>query len=116
MMNGIRKRKNRERDKHSSRFLGRPRRTDFLISNCYGLFSKDFLLLREGIRSETGFAHPFRLHYFQATGSHDHIVYLYDFDQKPIKPMMLRGHFGNVRALAFSHLPILVCTSSIWKI
>jgi hypothetical protein len=48
--------------------------------------------------------------FFQATGSHDHVVYLYDFDKPPpLEPIMLRGHFGNVRALAFSNLSYLVC-------
>ncbi|UJR26955.1 hypothetical protein I4U23_008262 [Adineta vaga] len=45
---------------------------------------------------------------FMATGSHDNLVYLYNFDKpSPIVPSMLQGHFGNVRALAFSKLPYL---------
>ncbi|CAF5187455.1 unnamed protein product, partial [Rotaria magnacalcarata] len=43
-----------------------------------------------------------------ATGSHDHVVFLYDLDNRSAsQPVMLRGHFGNVRALAFSTLPYL---------
>ncbi|CAF4441544.1 unnamed protein product [Rotaria socialis] len=43
-----------------------------------------------------------------ATGSHDHVVFLYDLDNPSAsQPVMLRGHFGNVRALAFSTLPYL---------
>ncbi|CAF3939032.1 unnamed protein product [Rotaria sp. Silwood2] len=57
-----------------------------------------------------------------ATGSHDHLVYLYNFDDPlPLKPSMLRGHFGNVRALAFSNLPFLASAGwdkiiVIWQI
>ncbi|CAF3433421.1 unnamed protein product [Rotaria sp. Silwood1] len=57
-----------------------------------------------------------------ATGSHDHIVYLYNFDNPlPLSPSMLRGHFGNVRALAFSNLPFLASAGwdkiiVIWQI
>ncbi|CAF0837935.1 unnamed protein product [Rotaria sordida] len=57
-----------------------------------------------------------------ATGSHDHVIYLYNFDNPlPLKPIMLRGHFGNVRALAFSNLPFLASAGwdkiiVIWQI
>ena len=49
----------------------------------------------------------------QATGSHDQTICLYDLDQtSSVKPSSLRGHFNNIRALAFSHASYLVSSSS----
>ncbi|CAF1302686.1 unnamed protein product, partial [Didymodactylos carnosus] len=55
-----------------------------------------------------------------ATGSHDHTVFIYNLQQPIEKPLRLRGHFSNVRALAFSTEGYLASASwdrmiIIWK-